>query len=93
MGRLQVDGKNLQRGLRRHHRFRMRKHAARLIRLGVSNLPGSAAWIRRSICRRGDTYTVCSDPGCCGNPRRRWGSLTRQESLAEICFEEERLEL
>lgn len=86
-----VDGKNPQRSLRRHHRFRMRRRAARL-NFGVLNLPQNASWIQRLACRRGDTYSVCSGL-CCGNPRRRWGDVTRQESIAQIRFEEEMLTL
>lgn len=32
--------------------------------------------------RFADTPTLCSDPGCCGNPRHGWGGLTMQERKA-----------
>jgi hypothetical protein len=80
-------GKSLRRGLRRHHRFRMRRHAGRLLLRFALPLPGDAHWLRRAVRMRGDTYTTCSGR-CCGNPRGIWGDITRQERLALLRFEE-----
>jgi hypothetical protein len=69
------------RGVRRHHRFRMRRRAARLLTGGWWSLPRQRVLLSRAIRRRGDTYSNCSG-SCCGNPRRHYAALTWQEQLA-----------
>lgn len=40
---------------------------------------GLHEWIMRTM----EDMPICSDPGCCGNPRKR-GHKTRQEIRAEL---------
>ena len=76
-----ISGKDMRRRLRRHHRFRMRRRAERLLRCGLYLAPRGSFIIEQQARRRGDTYSICSGPMCCGNPRRV-GYRTRPEELA-----------
>jgi hypothetical protein len=96
MGHMMTEaagGKDVRRGLRRYHRFRMRRHAARLMLL-TWFAPGTRmAWIRRLARFRGDNFTRHRDTASYdGNPRRS-GRVTRQELRARHRFEEQRREL
>jgi len=42
---------------------------------------------KRGVWR--ETNVICSDPMCCGNPRRYMGDVTPQERKAELEYVEE----
>jgi hypothetical protein len=73
--------KSTKRALRRHHRQRMIRRALRSCRLPRIYLPGwdeNEEGRRQRALRWCDNLQVCS---CwtCGNPRKYYGRLTRQE--------------
>lgn len=82
----------MKRALRRHHKFRMRRRAA-FVRNHIWAIGEIFPYLGNGNCwavRNGDNIKACS---CwmCGNPRRYFNTLTRQEQLAELEEREERL--
>lgn len=71
-----LSTKDMKRALRRHHMERMKQKATRLY-------GGYAAGRPKSIGRLANTRVPCS---CymCGNPRKHFLEITKQEKLADI---------
>ncbi len=80
--------KETMRALRRHHKFRMRKHAMSIRSTWVHDieLKKSRDDLAMEMAKLGDNFTKCS---ChmCGNPRHWMRLPTRQELIHDKKFE------
>ena len=79
---------------RRHHRARMRARARALLKIENYGFYVDPEYFEHWVRVRGNTFSVCSCPGC-GNPRRwgKWslsayGRLTLQERKSAITHAE-----
>ena len=70
-----------KRSERRHHRERMENRARKVCRRFWSDAGPNDVGPERFAVRLADNLAVCSGP-CCGNPRKHFGSRTRQEKKA-----------
>jgi hypothetical protein len=66
-------GDDRRRALRRHHKFRMRIRARRIL-YRLLWWPWESEGMHRMIVRRADNLAICSD-------RRYWKALTLQEDI------------
>lgn len=80
--------KDSKRALRRHHRRRMIVRSARMVR----DTWGLDPWESHLAPRFANNMKHCS---ChmCGNPRKYWKAVTRQEEAAALSEREQRRDL
>lgn len=65
----------MNRAKRRHHRFRVRRRAQKILKSLLGDL-----YTREYAAKRAEHLASCSCP-MCGNPRTWFGERTRQETL------------
>lgn len=84
--------KNTKRALRRHHRERIRKAREEQLKQWhfhpSDDLEARKKWIYNASRFMINTCPNCSCP-MCGNPRRHFSVITRQEQRNKLNFEEE----
>jgi len=69
----------MDRALRRHHEQRIKQK----IKDYYSGWPKTSP---RATGMIATTRQLCSGP-CCGNPRKHFKELTKQEKIHDLCFE------
>jgi len=68
----------MNRAARRHHRFRVRRRAERILKFVLDDTYTSG-----DVAKRAEYLAECSCP-MCGNPRKWFGDRSRQEVLYEL---------
>jgi hypothetical protein len=68
----------MNRAKRRHHRFRVRRRAEKILRSVFGDF-----YSRDDAAKRAEHLAGCSCP-MCGNPRKWFGERTRQERLHDV---------
>lgn len=74
---------NTPRAMRRHHLDRMKAKANRVFRDSWGYGKGGRIIDGKDICKHANNMKTCQHPGCC-NPRRHFGTKTRQELWDDI---------